>query len=246
MSLCVGSINKSILVSKLGYTKEALKTAKAHGFEALTLEEAEEVDWKGIINELDSLSLGSFTFKATGGIVEFNKSDLAGPDLNLKPELQVLEEGSDKPITFPEFVKGIIGNNRVVTQVSREYLKVPPKDRSNSPEFTVTMTPYKTTKIRTEEGSLCTIKCIHVNVRTVFETTPLRLKPAKILEARIAYGAAKNIFPESGAPDQNVLVTLIMSNNMNVKASLLIPKYKGACTKMFSMDVQTNVDKKKT
>lgn len=230
-------INKSILVSKMGYTPEALRTAKAHDFSAIMLEEAEKLNWETFVEDIESLILGSFAFTAKGGSVQYDKSELDGHEITIRPELQIIEEGRDIPVSFAEYVNGIIGNKHVVEQVMQDWLKVTREERSTSFDFTVSMTPSTTTNIATDAGRLCRVKSIDVIVHAELESTPLSLKSAKFLDVSVAHGTAKNIFPQSGAPDKNVLVTFVKQEGTRASGSLLIPSFKGGGTNIFTMDV---------
>ena len=237
-------LNKSILVSKSNYTAEALRTAEAHGFLALRLEQAEKLDWKELLGDIGSLMLGSFVFKITGGSVECNKAELASQELILQPNTRIHEKGRDSYITFVEFTNGIIHNKKITVEVMQQWVKTPQDKRQGSFEFAVTMIPDNETKIEGQSGTWSTVKKVQVQVCAEIESTPLSLRPSKFLETSVAHGSAKNIFPLSGAPDKDVLVALVKNENKS-SASLLIPQFEGADNKIFITKMLPNKTQKK-
>ncbi|OGW36848.1 MAG: hypothetical protein A2Y97_06265 [Nitrospirae bacterium RBG_13_39_12] len=56
-------LNKTILVSKSGFTEEAIKKANAHSVEAITLDMAEHLDWQVVVRDIWNLTLGRFNLK---------------------------------------------------------------------------------------------------------------------------------------------------------------------------------------
>ena len=90
------------------------------------------------------------------------------------------------------------------------------------------------TQITAQSGEIYRITTIHIRVHAEIASAPLSLTPQKYLNVPIAHGSVRNIFPSSGAPEQQVLVTLL-KDDQKVTASLLIPKFEGRDTKLFNM-----------
>jgi hypothetical protein len=221
-------LDKTILVSKSGFTEGAIKKANGLGVETITLERAEQLDWQGVFRGgLQDLMLGHFQFSFLGGTIDYDPSETGGQALSLRPDLPVFQEGAEKPFTLASFAMAILGKPGLGFDVMKKWIELPPGERKTDFKFDVTVTPNEKTTIEHQPGQFAAIRKLHINAKASVNTTPVRLEPVRYLGKKMAYGSVDNIFPESTASDEKVLITLIAKEDQIDTASLLIPQFQG-------------------
>lgn len=87
-------IDKTVLVAKSGFTKDASIKAQAEGMEAITLVEAENTEWVTLIEQLRDLKLARFTFNAVLQKITYKVIDGLKPPLTIRPLSLIHEPGS--------------------------------------------------------------------------------------------------------------------------------------------------------
>lgn len=229
-------IDRSILVSESGFTRNAKKNADANGVLAITLTEAQDADWKQVVGSLDTLVLGSWEFIPKNGSVDTD-GVLSNEELI---ESRVLEEGWASDMSFPDYVKAILGSSRVFEEVVDHYLQAPPGQRKPEFDFTINnFIPGKRTIVTTKIGKSVIINKMTISAHTIIKETPMRLLPQKFQDTPVAHGTAANIFTNSSAP---VLVTVIKTEEKTT-ASLRIPDFEGTKAIVFDMTVRAPAEK---
>ncbi|OGW36849.1 MAG: hypothetical protein A2Y97_06270 [Nitrospirae bacterium RBG_13_39_12] len=124
----------------------------------------------------------------------------------------------------------------------KQWIELPKDKRKNDFEFTVDVIPNERTTIEHQPGQFVTILKLEIKARATVDTTPLRLKPGRYLGEKVAYGSADNIFPESNAPNEKVLITLIAKDGQLDSGALMIPKFQGKGKSVFSITVAPSKD----
>lgn len=227
-------INKSILVSKSGFTQQAIRLADVNGIMAITLQEAQSADWESVLGNFDTLMLGAWEFTSLGGAVEVEKVDPLGEEIKIGPETKVMREGQAGEITFEEFIKQAIGAEKVFTAVLQKQQKT--QVNANQDEFTFTINAvYNEPLIITNgTGAKWILKSGTYKVLAKTKKTPLSLTAQKFMNTEVAHGTAKNIFNGPADSKAEVQVAVIKSEN-KMSASLLIPDLDGKDAKVFEM-----------
>lgn len=110
-------INKTILVSKNGFTKEALKKAELNKIEAVTIGKAQNMDWKGVVNNLKSLLLGRFDFNIVDVSINYNPSDTNGENIVLSPDLIVRQKSNANEFSLRSYAQSIVSKYEVGLEV---------------------------------------------------------------------------------------------------------------------------------
>jgi hypothetical protein len=110
-------INKTILVSKNGFTKEALKKAELNKIEAVTIGKAQNMDWKGVVNNLKSLLLGRFDFNIVDVSINYNPSDTNGENIVLSPDLIVRQKSNANEFSLSSYAQSIVSKYEVGLEV---------------------------------------------------------------------------------------------------------------------------------
>ncbi len=232
-------IDKSILVSKSGFTSEASQKAISHGFEAITIEQANEADWEGIIDNLKNLALGSFEIKLLSGNVDYNQEELEGETLIVTGESILFEEGRNEPFTFANYINKVLNNQEIGVSVMEKWLTNPKEERKNYFEFTITFSPNITTKIKNHTNKLSTIRSVEIKAGCSVKTTPVSLKTGTYKNKKIAYASAANIFNKSSS-EKDVLISIIQTDVGADSGSLLVPDFEGDGNKIFPMIFKKN------
>jgi hypothetical protein len=227
-------INKSILVSKSGFSQEALTKALSHSFEAISFEQAGEADWVGIIDNLKNLELGSFEFKALSGNVVYSQKELGEETLIVSEESLIYEEGINTPVTLFDYITSVLSNSEVGASVMEKWLQKPKDQRKNYFEFTLTFPPRKKTKIQSDTGKLSTIRKFEIKASASVKTTPVSLSTGAYRDKKIAFASASNIFSQSKS-DKDVLISIIQKDEGASSGSLLVPDFEGGEDKIFPM-----------
>lgn len=88
-------IDKTVLVSKSGFTPEAINKAQANRIEAITLVEAKNTDWVSLIEQLRDLKLARFTFTAVLLKITFKVSEGLKAPVTFGPLSLIQEPGRE-------------------------------------------------------------------------------------------------------------------------------------------------------
>lgn len=213
------SIDKTVLVSKSGFSDEATKWAEAHNALPVALEEAVDADWLAFVRGLSDLRLGSFQFTAQGGTL-----DLVGPpvgDLDLSTPIRIASRGVET--TLEAYINALLSRPDLGNDVLRLWLSKPPDDRKRQFDLTITGEPQEVSEAQVHAGDWRTITRFTVKVRVVIDSAPLTLEPGSLHGHQVAFGTAPNIFRHHNAGPQNVLVNLLGTGGNISKAGLLFP-----------------------
>ncbi|MGE0190373.1 MAG: restriction endonuclease [Steroidobacteraceae bacterium] len=219
-------ISKTVLVSKSGYYKPAIATARSHNILALTISEAGNYAWKDMLGDLKSLMLGAFSLNIKNYTVDYRKVDLDDPDLVLRHNLTVHIAQKDYQTSLDDYLHGVVRRGDLAEQVMNGWLKTPKDNRSNSFDVIVSFTPLDGTTITGDAGKIYLLKVSRLVIGVDIECTPIRVSTGRYLDKDIAHGTAKNIFKESDAPNRNIVVTFLNDKD-EYKSAIRIPKYKG-------------------
>lgn len=217
-------INKTILVSKTGFTKEALKKAKLNKIDAVTIENAKKMDWKGVVNDLKNLTLGRFDFNIVDVSVGYNLDEAQGKKILLNPNLNVHQDSNSNNYSIKSYAQAIMGKTDLGLEVMSYWIKLPADKRKNSFNFTINATPEKHTLLEYEKGKFVQIQQISIKVNAVVVTTPFQLKSGRYLGEKIAYGSTKNIFTDSpDGSNAKVLISLTTKKGKLDSGSMMLP-----------------------
>ena len=88
--------DKVVLVSKSGFTKGAKKTAEADGFEIVTLEEAEAVNWTSYFNQLQDLMLAAWNLQPISWGVRYERHESDKTEVAFGPNPKMYQEQKKK------------------------------------------------------------------------------------------------------------------------------------------------------
>ena len=230
-------VHVTVLVSKNGYTKNALNQAEAFNMLALTIKEAEETQWVDVLDDLKTLALGYFRFTILNGKVHYDRSPASAPDLVVSPHLIVNRGLPGDPISFSELNKAIVSDSRMAPEVMRRWLTIAREKRPSQFEFIINWRPTQETIVTNNGEHAYRITQLDLTIKADIETTPLLLKPGEFSGEKIAYGTANNIFENSGDQKRPVVIAMTLSQAGITYSSMMIPKFDGGADKVFDMTI---------
>jgi hypothetical protein len=215
-------VDKTVLVAKSGFTKEAINKAQAHGVEAITLVEAENTDWMTLIEQLRDLKLARFTFNAVRQTITFKAIGDPEHPLSVGPLSLIHEPGKETSHSLKDYVVGIARYGPLAEEVMRRWIKTPKEERKRDYEINVTWKCPEGTVLQSDDGIYRPILDIEIKIGISVDDTPLELKSGQFVTTQVAYGTAHNIFDESES-SRKVLVTLFENDGKLGAGTLLIP-----------------------
>jgi len=233
-------VHVSVLVSKSGFTKNALATAAARNIHTMALSEAEAAPWLDVVEDLQKLAIGFFTFRVKSSTFEFEgplPDPLPDIDLNRLNGMHVQRGLPDDPILVSALLKGIAGNQRPSKEIMLHWLGMPKKTRPEKFEATISWQPApgRTTALVTENGSLLGIAKIDVLIEVTISNTPLQLTPGRLGDINLAYGTANNMVDCSTEPMREVVIALSQTGSSGLSGQMMIPSFEGGDDRVFDM-----------
>jgi hypothetical protein len=211
-------IDKTILVSRSGFTKEARLRAEAENVLPLSLEDASEADWLEFVKGLSNLRLGSFTFHPTSG-----QLDLVGPPVAGVADSTPIRLGNGTQTTLIHYIRAILTRDDLVRQVMRKWVSTPDADRKSPFTITVTLTPEAGAAAQVDGEWREIARCMF-KVEVKINSVPLSLTPAALQGHDVAFATAPNIFPDHNPTSPYVLVNIVGGEAGILRAGLLFPK----------------------
>lgn len=228
-------IDKSIFVSKSGFTSQAIKKANSNGAEALTLDEVKDYDWIGEFKDKENLEIASYQLSLLSGKVNFQESVPAEILELIETKTIVFNKSFPNGLSMDQYGTSIIRRKDVFEDSIRLYLETKKENRGNSLEFNLNITPNEDTYLEIE-GTRYLIESIIFRVKSeVTDKTPIKFRLAKFDDHTIAYSSFKNIFQESINKSRNAIFTVLVKNKER-KGLLSIPDYEGNGDLEFSMN----------
>lgn len=227
-------IDVTVLVSRAGFTKNALEQAEAFRIQTMTLADAENTDWSDIIDDLKALALGNFSFTMRNATIHYDRSPAAAPDLILKPDLQVRGVVDGRSINLSDLFSSLVSDRRVARSFMDWWLKTSKDARQDEVSFTLDWKPQKETVIAVEKF-LYRVSQIDLGITASISTTRLEMQAGIYGTSRIAYGVASNIF--SGKKG-DVVITLARNEAGLSTGSIMIPDFDAAGDKIVSVTLE--------
>lgn len=228
-------IDKSIFVSKRGFTDQARAKAKANSAETLTFGEVENHDWIGELKN-KNLKMAAYQLNLLSGSVNFKQRIPTDILQAVSPTTLVFNESIPCGILLCEYGKSMISRKDVFEDSIRYWLKIPKDQRQKSFQLTLSVTPDVDTKVEIY-GVRYSIDSFSFEVKgEVPNETPIKVEVASFKGKVVGYSTFQNIFPESKNKDRNAMFTLIEKNG-KIEGLLSIPDYEGNGDKEFQMNL---------
>lgn len=224
-------VDKTVLVSKSGFTKAALQRAAVNHALAIDLREATDADWAAYVAGLSTLMIGSFNFRSLGGSVNLEGAPVSSLDGGRS--VRLIELGLD--VSLDEYVSSILRQPSLMAQVSRRWLETPEADRKDTFTLKVNFVPNARVEAKTAEGEWRSVNHFDLDVEVHIVRTPISLSAGEIQGHQVAFGTAPNIFADKHSGPEYVLLNLVGRGGRPDKAALLIPASSKGSAKVLDM-----------
>ena len=202
-------IDKTVLVSKSGFSKEAHKKGNARNVMLLSLEEAREEDWKSYVESLANLKIAVFRFSILGCQVTFLVPPGPQEETGFRDDAPIRFPGESVPVALGDLVQSIPQRSDVGETVMREWIRDNRSKQERHFTFSAAYSPPQGTTIEDSEGYQHEITHIKVSLDARVEKAPLRLEPAEFQGKSIAFGKTRDVFAAMDRETESeILVTL--------------------------------------
>jgi len=236
-------VDKTILVSRSGFTRQAIERAEAENILPLTLEQAASIEWLEFLKQYTNLKLGAVSFSPTGGTVRFAPEEGAPENVKLIPSALMRVAKNKFAGTFGQYVDALLHRSDVFESIIRKWLAQPFDQRKTEFEFTLDFNLHDYTEIETSTDTWRVVVSLTVKVRAEIANTPLNLASGSFSGHEIAYGKASNIFTDKNRASKYVLVNMLGRGGKPMKASLMFPGKTPGEHEIFDMKFPSSPDK---
>jgi hypothetical protein len=181
-------VNKLILVSGLGFTRDARHEAEQLGFTAVSLEEAERLDWSNTISTLNTLWIAKYELTLEGSGSYLILHDASRVD-NLHPDLDICH--ADGTVRTSLSLLGLHALQNIPNSFKEELF-------NQSKQFIVVKANNSSFCLRRASGELDPVAEFHFKVRaSESPRSAIEVRRASLLGSNIAYGAAQTEFGDT-------------------------------------------------
>ena len=227
-------IDKSIFVSKEGFTSQAIKKARINGADTLTFAEVETHDWISELKGNDNLKISTCQLTVINTSIKFKEQISQDIMESFSFDALIYCESNPNGISLAEYGSSVVRRHDVFEEVTRHWLSLPKEERKNIFGFTFNITPDEEYEI--EFGGICyPVDGFSFKVKgEMEEETPLNFEVVEYNKKVIVYSSFDNIFPESADEHRNAIFTLVEQDGKR-SGLLSIPNFKGEGDKEFPM-----------
>jgi Restriction endonuclease len=199
--------DKLVLVSLSGFYKTAIKKAKFHGIETISIGEAVKVDWTKIVGKTEHLYFEYYENTARYCVVMKSENDQT--EEWAPPNDQVVNsEGNEE--TVNHIVNSIVARDAVRKQVFKIL------DSGGGLKFLLTYTPHRPWYILDQNGRRREIVSLPITLELAKETTRLPLRKGEVLGFQVAFG-------EAASSKGTVSVAVLESEREHATTAIKLP-----------------------
>jgi hypothetical protein len=213
-------VDKTVLVSKTGFTPDAVTKATSRGVDVLQLSEAESRDWSGWVLNVNNLRYATFTVspeRVSAQVVAGNQADAK---FVLVPA-SIVEEPGKESHTLNEYVIGMLRQDHILEQVSSEWLRRDLQRRTKPLTFTLNWTCPSGTTITGLSGAKLVIGKLTVNARAVANEAPFAATVSTINGQTVIHGEVQGLPLDGGSADMLVAALVQDDGHLISSAGLL-------------------------
>jgi hypothetical protein len=212
-------VDKSVLVSRSGYSKQAQVLARAKGALPLTLDEAQSGDWSAFVGSLSGLRL-AFTEFSVERVHLTVPDGNPGGELNLDAPLRRSDQ--DGTFVVRDYFEALVKRGDLFERVIRRWLEHPVDQRPSKFNFRVDTTPNTLTEVRAEDGSWKRVVSGAAEVTVTVTDRPLDLVAQRYLGHQVAHAVVPNVFQEQVGGGEEIVVNLVGGEDGLRKAGMLV------------------------
>jgi len=230
-------IDKTILVAKRGFTKEAKQFAESKSMVTLTLDEAISASWATWLTAMSNLRIGSITFSPVDFTARVQKRP--GETVATQLETRVRWPSLGREATIQEYWSSLLHRKDLLPQVMRNWLATPTSDRKNQFGFTLTVTPDPEMEIATTNGQWRIVELASTRVNASVQDVPLDLARGKLGTVEFAFARVPNVFAHGGS--DYAIVSLLSGGDQPGKAAILFPQSASGSATVHHMEIANQV-----
>jgi len=179
--------DKLVLVSRSGFTRGGLEEAEKYGIEVMDLGEAYETDWNVVVNKLEQLFVGQFSFNISKGHAVLEDNGAGSDD----PEISAAEPLYPPDGTPPRPVGEVARENLREPHAARELMNLFYQNKDQTRATVTLETPGGYFLVDTS-GAQRRVKAIRLEVECDLRMTPISLQHGTVGTAHVAWGRTTN------------------------------------------------------
>jgi hypothetical protein len=181
-------IDKTVLVSRTGFTQRALAKANAHGAEALSLTDASARDWAVWLTDLAALRVGEFTLKPAQPTVTFAAPIDPSVGAELTADSRIRKPDSTATHSLREHVESMMHDSHCREKVAERWLQRSKELRTEPLTFTLGWNCPEGTTIQIGEYAPVPIKHVSVKVSTLVRDAPFKASASRFRDRTVIHG----------------------------------------------------------
>lgn len=194
-------IDKTVLVSSSGFSSEAKRKAAALGIDTLSIDQAENKEWKEYIESLSDLKFAGFSVSLVQTTIKFENPSVIDPS-KFSDETELVEDKSGYRGTVNEYAALLMRADGAIKATAEKWLQQ--KDRPKVFQPTINYTPGYETRVTDSDGRKHVVKSIHCKVNISVKEASLKMETSKFRGVNFATGEVEDVF--SGDPKRKLLV----------------------------------------
>ena len=187
-------IDKTVLVSKSGFTKPAAALAAKHGAEAVTFDAAATVDWNAYIDTLTSLVLALFSVTGETTAIHCEKLRPSDPNLNGIPDAYI-NVSTCQRAGWPDLLSTIVKSPECRTPMMDWWFKEPTKPDSFTRTATVTFNDNNGHVVSRDIAYV--LKQIQLRIHVAVDKRPITLQLSTFMGARVGHQEMSDVAGQS-------------------------------------------------
>jgi hypothetical protein len=228
-------LNKTVLVAKSGFTKEATDKALAHGVDAITLKEAEDTNWTAFIQKLDGFNFRRVNLRWISSEVRCHRPPKIGdPQTAFGPHSMVREAGGTKSWALRDYINAILRDEDVFRSVMEQL-----SEKSESRfDFIVKWNCVEDASIQDDQGNIWGMNSLEISAVAMVDSFPLEFETGQFMGAQVAYGAA-SIVGNNESSSGKILVMVVGKENKPDTGAVMVDGVEG----IFSFKFETEEEK---
>lgn len=230
-------VDKTVLVSKSGFTLQAVKKAQANNAEVFSLKKAGDTNWLQYLAQHRNLKLASFTFRPLTWLIQHEAPDLGEPVPFVDSESLISEGKDNQQAKFRAYIDGILRHSSVGQAVIDKWLKTERSKRESTFEFTVTWQPSQDTTITDNNGRSYLLYALKIHAVANVGESPLTLHPVEYGGKSFAVGSTRNIFSVSPMDEEKVYITILENNGRFGQAAIMLPNINESGQRVFTSQI---------
>ncbi len=213
-------IDKTVLVSRAGFTARALTKATAHGAEALSLTDASARDWASWLTDVSTLRFAEFSLKPEQPTVTFAAPVDPQIGAQLTHAARIQKPAATVSHSLREYVESMLHDSCSREKVAQKWLERSKEARAEPLTFTIGWACPPGTTIAIGDHEPMPIKHVAVRVSAHVRDTPFAASVSQFRDRTVVHGET-SLDLGQGAPS-TALISLVSKDGEVESGAVLI------------------------